>query len=337
MKQYNIAVIGATGNVGRETTNLLAERNFPIRNITAVASANSIGKEISFGDNKSLAVIPLSELDYSELDIIFACTTNQISQQVVKQAQKYGVTVIDKSSYYRMDPDVPLIVPEVNPNSMTQQNKLIANPNCCVVPLVTALKPLDNAAKIKKLVISTYQSVSGAGKKAMDELYDSTKARYMMKDNDPQHFQRSIAFNLIPQIDEFDDKGHSGEEQKIIEETQKIIGHPIAIDVTSVRVPVFVGHSLSVHIEFAEKMEANEAEEILEEADSISVMHQASNTQYITPFEAAGEDLVYVSRIRNSQSNNNCINMWIVCDNLRKGAALNAVQIAEKLITKTND
>lgn len=332
MTKYNVAVIGATGSVGREIINILAERDFPVKNIFAVASNNSIGKQVSFGDDKTVPVTPLENLDYRAVDLIFSCVSSKVSQEVVTQARKHNILVIDKSSFFRMDDDVPLVVPEVNIHSVKDEHKLIANPNCCVVPLVTALKPLDQAATIKRLVISTYQSVSGAGKKAMDELYESTKARYMMLEKDTEHFTRTIAFNIIPQIEDFEEDGYSGEEEKIINETQKIMGHPIDIDVTAVRVPVFIGHSLSVNIEFENELAAKEAEEILSEAESVSVMERDSSMKFITPFEAAGEDFVYVSRIRNNLNKPTCLSLWIVCDNLRKGAALNAVQIAENLL-----
>lgn len=333
MKKFNIAVVGATGNVGTRILDCLAQRQFPIAQIYAVASQSSLGKDISFGDDV-IKVTNIESIDFSRIDIAFFCTNEQTSQEHVLDAASQGCIIIDKSSYFRMDPDVPLIVPEVNIIDLKNySNKnIIANPNCVAILLSVALKPLDNAAKIKRLVISTYQSVSGAGKEGMDELYNNTKARYGLGKSASDMFPRQIAFNLIPQIGDLNRDGLCGEEVKIEQELKKIIGSHVSSTVTCVRVPVFISHSMSVNVEFENSLDAQEATEILMESDGITVLSDNNNLQYITPAEVVGEEQVYISRIRLDQSNKNSLNLWIVGDNLYKGAALNAVQIAEELI-----
>lgn len=332
MKKFNIAVVGATGNVGREVLSLLAERKFPVGQVFAVASDKSMGKQISFGEDAVLDLTPLEQLNFAALDFIFACAGSEISKQLAEKAKQHKVVIIDKSSYFRLNEAVPLIVPAVNIEKVVPNTRIIANPNCCVIPLVTALYPLSRIAKIKSLVVSTYQSVSGAGKKAMDELYELTKAKYLFQENTPRVFSQNIAFNVIPQIDKLDDSGYTGEELKIMAETKKILGNDIIIDVTSVRVPVFIGHCLSVNIEFASPIDAKLAEEILYEDESITLIPGDATIPYITPAEVAGEDSVFVSRVRQNLENPSKLTMWIACDNLRKGAALNALEIVECLI-----
>ncbi|AXU06377.1 aspartate-semialdehyde dehydrogenase [Rickettsia japonica] len=332
-KKYNIAVIGATGNVGRETLNILAERNFPINKVYAIASDNSLGREVSFGE-KILQINSLKSLHFDDIDIAFFCAGSEVSKEFIPKATASNCVVIDKSSLFRVDNQVPLIVPEVNLSTLKKFNtkNIIANPNCIVIPLAVALKPLDNEIKIKRVVISTYQSVSGAGKAGMDELYDQTKSKYVFGENDPKKFPKQIAFNLFPHIGDLNKDGYTSEEAKIASELNKIIGNHFKASVTSVRVPVFIGHSISVNIEFKDKIDAKEVEEILQDADGIVTISNNNYLAYISPVEVVGEDAVYVSRIRNDVSRDNTINLWITCDNLRKGAALNSVQIAEELI-----
>jgi aspartate-semialdehyde dehydrogenase len=338
-KKFNIAVVGATGNVGRKVISILAEREFPVDNLYALASNASKGKKISFGEDAVLTVESLDNFDFKKANIVFSCVSSDIVKTFYKKAIAAGCSIIDKSSLFRMDEDVPLIVPEVNEHLLinnANNNRIVASPNCCVIPLVTVLSPLHSAAKIKRIVVSTYQSVSGAGKEFMDELYNQTKSSFMPDKSAPAKFEKQIAFNIIPKIDKFLEDGSTGEEQKIIEETKKILGANIGVSATCVRVPVFIGHSLSVNVEFEGKLSQSEAIEILEESEGIAVVSDDSELKYITPVEAAGEDLVYVSRIREDKSRPNCLNLWIVSDNLRKGAATNAVQIAE-LIARITD
>lgn len=334
-KKYNIAVIGATGKVGRETINILAERKFPINNLFGAASSGSIGKEISFGD-AILKISGLETLNFSEIDIAFFSAGSEISKRYAHLAANDKCVVIDKSSYFRLNPDVPLIVPEVNISSLKNYKKMniVANPNCCTTPLAVVLKPLDNATKIKRVIISTFQSASGAGTAGMDELYSLTKAKYILESKSPLIFPRPIAFNIIPHIGDFNEDGSTSEESKIAAELEKILGSHIKTSVTCTRVPVFIGHSMAVNIEFEDILEAKEIEEILQEADGIFVLSNHSQQKYNTPIEVVGEDFVYVSRIRKDNSRDNSINLWITVDNIRKGAALNSVQIAENLINE---
>jgi len=337
IKKYNIAVIGATGNVGREIIAILHERSFPIGKIYGVASTRSSGKEVSFGDS-TVKMSVINDVDFSKVDIAFFAAGSAISKEYATKAVELGCIVIDKSSHFRLDEDVPLIVPEANLASLkdyTMRN-IIANPNCCVIPIATALKPLDNIAKIKRMVISTYQSTSGVGKDAMDELYNQTKAKYVFSTISPKVFPRQIAFNIFPHCGTFNEDGSTTEESKISLELEKIIGSHAKSSVTCVRVPVFVSHSISVNVEFSNEIDATEAEEILRESDSIAVISHLNKMQYASPIDAVGDDVVYVSRIRNDYSKKNTINLWITADNLRKGAALNGVQIAEELIKFIN-
>ncbi len=332
-KKYVVAVIGATGNVGREVLNSLSSRNFPAKEVIAAASSNSVGKEVSFGDS-TLKVMQMSELDFNKIDIAFFCAGSAVSEKYAQEAVKNGCTVIDKSSFYRLDKKVPLVVPEANINSLKDfKSGIISNPNCCTIPLAVALKPLDNAAKIKRLVISTYQSVSGAGKAAMDELYNQTKAKFIFEHLNPEVFPEQIAFNIFPHIGDFREDGYSEEEYKIEEELKKIIGEQVNPTVTCVRVPVFVSHSMSVNVEFEKNINAQEAEEILEDADGVITYNIKNEMKYATPIDAVENDEVFISRIRDDKSRKNSLNLWICSDNLRKGAALNAVQIAEEIIS----
>lgn len=332
-KKYVVAVIGATGNVGREVLNNLSSRDFPVKEVFAAASSNSVGKKVSFGED-TLKVMQMHELDFSKIDIAFFCAGSAVSEKYAKNAVQNGCIVIDKSSFYRLEKDVPLIVPEANINVLKGfKSGIISNPNCCTIPLAVVLKPLDNAAKIKRIVISTYQSASGAGKAGMDELYNQTKAKFIFEHLKPEVFPEQIAFNLFPHIGDFRKDGYSTEEYKIEEELKKIIGNHINPTVTCVRVPVFVSHSMSVNVEFENNINAQEAEEILEEADGIITYNIENEVKYATPVDAVENDEVFVSRIRNDKYRKNALNLWICSDNLRKGAALNAVQIAEEIIT----
>ncbi|MEI6729790.1 MAG: aspartate-semialdehyde dehydrogenase [Pseudomonadota bacterium] len=332
---YKVAVVGATGNVGREILQILAERNFPVREVVALASKNSFGKEVSFGDTKILKSQILDEYDFSDTDIALFSPGSEVSKIYAPKAAAQGCVVIDNTSYFRMDPDIPLVVPEVNAYALKnfRLRNIIANPNCSTIQMVVVLKPLHEVATIKRVVVSTYQSVSGAGKDAMDELYSQTKALFLHDDAHPQKFTKRIAFNLIPQIDSFLEDGSTKEERKMVDETKKILDPAIEVSATCVRVPVFVSHSESINIEFERHLSAAEAREILEEAPGVVVMDRRENGGYTTPVEATGEDSVFVSRIRLDKTIENGLNLWCVGDNLRKGAALNAVQIAEELIT----
>lgn len=330
-KKYNLAVVGASGNTGRETLNILAERNFPINRIYAIASRESVGMKISFGEDKTVTAQSLDDFDFSKVDIVFGCAGSAISKQFVPKAVAAGAIVIDKTSLFRMETDVPLVIPEVNGHKVGSA-KIIANPNCVAIPICMALKPLDNAVKIKRVVVSTYQSTSGAGKKGMDELYEQTKGKYLYQDGSSKVFERQIAFNIIPKIGEFEDAGYTDEEVKISREVAKILGDHVSLTATCVRVPVFVGHAISLNVEFDGEMTAQEAYEILIESDGVVVLSQEGDEKYVTPVEIVGENAVFISRIRNDNTLKNAINIWIACDNLRKGAALNAVQIAESLL-----
>jgi aspartate-semialdehyde dehydrogenase len=331
---YKVAVIGATGNVGREMLNTLAERNFPVKEVVALASRDSLGKEISFGDTETLKVQALENYDFKGTDIALFSAGSERSRVYAPIAAEKGCVVIDNSSYFRTRDDVPLIVPEVNLDELKNYTKtnIIANPNCSTIQRVVALKPLDDLAIIKRVVSSTYQSVSGAGKEAMDELYNQTKGIFVFQAAEPNKFPKQISFNVIPQCDSFLDNGYTFEEIKQMNETKKILGQDIAITVTSVRVPVFVGHSESINIEFENEISVEEAMEALSNFAGITVIDRKEEGGYITPIECVGEDAVFVSRIRKDPTIKNGLNMWVVSDNLRKGAALNAVQIAEELI-----
>ncbi len=331
---YKVAVVGATGNVGRELLAILAEREFPVSEVVALASERSIGSEVSFGEDDLLKVRDLDTYDFKGTDIALFSPGAKVSAVHAPRAGKAGCVVIDNTSQFRMDPDVPLIVPEVNPEALIGYKKrnIIANPNCSTIQMLLALKPLHNIARIKRVVVSTYQSVSGAGKEAMDELFTQTRAIYVNDPIKPEHFTKRIAFNVIPHIDSFMDDGATKEEWKMVVETRKILDPDIAVTATCVRVPVFIGHAEAINIEFESAISDHQAREALKRAPGISVIDHRVDEGYVTPQEVAGEDNVFVSRIRKDTTVKYGLNIWVVGDNLRKGAALNAVQIAELLI-----
>ncbi|WP_341760274.1 aspartate-semialdehyde dehydrogenase [Candidatus Endowatersipora endosymbiont of Watersipora subatra] len=333
MTGYNVAVVGATGNVGREILSILAERRFPADVVIPLASNRSHGTEISFGD-KRLKVMSLDSHDFSTSDVAIISAGSSVSFEWIPKITASGCVVIDNSSVYRYDPNVPLIVPEVNPQAVenVRKKKIIANPNCSTVQLVVVLKPLHDRATIKRIVISTYQSVSGAGKEAMEELFKQTRSFFVSDHVKVEKFTKRIAFNCIPHIDTFMDSGDTKEEWKINAETKKILDPKIKITATAVRVPIFVSHSESVNLEFEREISAHEARDILRQAPGCSVIDKREDSGYITPYEAAGEDTTYISRIREDPTLDSGLNLWIVSDNLRKGAALNTVQIAELLV-----
>jgi aspartate-semialdehyde dehydrogenase len=332
---YKVAVVGATGNVGREMLSILAEREFPADEVVALASRKSIGQEVSFGD-RTLKVKALEHYDFSDTDICLMSAGGTVSKEWSPKIAAAGAIVIDNSSAWRYDADVPLIVPEVNADAVVGfRNKgIIANPNCSTAQLVVVLKPLHDKAKIKRVVVSTYQSVSGAGKDGMEELDRQTKSLYSIQDVEAKKFPKRIAFNVIPQIDVFQDDGYTREEWKMVVETKKILDPKIKLTATCVRVPVFIGHSEAVTIEFENPITADEARELLRSAPGCLVIDKREAGGYVTPHEAAGEDATYVSRIREDSTVENGLVLWCVSDNLRKGAALNAVQIAECLINR---
>ncbi|MEL6599523.1 MAG: aspartate-semialdehyde dehydrogenase [Pseudomonadota bacterium] len=330
---YRVAVVGATGNVGREMLNILAERAFPIDELKALASRKSLGTEVSFGD-ETLTTEDLDTFDFTGFDIALFAIGSDATKIYAPKAAKAGCVVIDNSSLYRYDPDVPLIVPEVNPDAVEGYAKknIIANPNCSTAQMVVALKPLHDRATIRRVVVSTYQSVSGAGKDGMDELWNQTKGMYVPgQEVEPSKFQAQIAFNVIPHIDKFMDSGETKEEWKMVAETKKIVDPKIKVTATCVRVPVFVGHSEAVNIEFEDFLDEDEARDILRESPGILVVDKREDGGYTTPVECVGDYATFVSRIRQDSTIENGLNMWVVSDNLRKGAALNAVQIAELL------
>ena len=335
MSGFKVAVVGATGNVGREMLGILAERRFPVSEVVALASTQSIGKEVSFGD-KTLKCKALDHYDFSSTDICLMSAGGAVSKEWSPKIGARGCLVIDNSSAWRMDPDVPLVVPEVNAESAKGFSKkyIIANPNCSTAQLVVALKPLHDKATIERVVVSTYQSVSGAGKDAMDELFSQTRAVFVSDPVEAKKFPKRIAFNVIPHIDVFMDDGSTKEEWKMVAETKKILDPKIKLTATCVRVPVFIGHSEAVNIQFKNPITADEAREILREAPGCLVIDRREPGGYITPHEAAGEDATYISRIREDPTLENGLNLWVVSDNLRKGAALNAVQIAESIVNR---
>ena len=331
---YRVAVVGATGNVGRELLNILAERQFPLDEVAAVASSRSTGNEIEFGEtDEMLKVKNLEHFDFSGWDIALFAAGSEVSRIYAPKAAAAGCTVIDNSSLFRMDPDVPLIVPEVNSDAIAGYRKknIIANPNCSTAQLVVALKPLHDAARIKRVVVATYQSVSGTGKAAMDELFEQSRNIFVGEANQPVVYPKQIAFNVIPQCDVFLDDGSTKEEWKLVVETKKILDPSIKLSATCVRVPVFVGHSEAVNIEFENEIGADEARDILREAPGVLVVDKREDGGYVTPVECVGDYATYVSRIREDPTVENGLSLWVVSDNLRKGAALNAVQIAELL------
>ncbi|MDX2155731.1 MAG: aspartate-semialdehyde dehydrogenase [Hyphomicrobiaceae bacterium] len=333
---YKVAVVGATGNVGREMMNVLAERKFPADEVHAIASRRSVGVEVSYGDD-TLKCQDLEQFDFSRMDFCLMSAGSTVSKEWSPRIGAKGCVVIDNSSAWRYDMDVPLIVPEVNADAIAGYTKkmIIANPNCSTAQMVVALKPLHDAATIKRVVVATYQSVSGAGKEGMDELWAQTKGKYVPgQEVEPKKFQKQIAFNCIPQIDVFMEDGYTKEEWKMLVETKKILDPKIKVTATCVRVPVFVGHSEAVNIEFERPMTVAEARSILREAPGIMVVDKREPGGYVTPVEAAGEFATYVSRIREDATVENGLAMWIVSDNLLKGAALNAIQIAETMIER---
>ncbi|MGN6305161.1 MAG: aspartate-semialdehyde dehydrogenase [Mesorhizobium sp.] len=332
---FKVAVVGATGNVGREMLNILEERGFPADEVVALASRRSQGTEVSYGD-RTLKVKALDTYDFSDTDIAVMSAGGNVSKEWSPKIGKQGCVVIDNSSAFRTDPDVPLIVPEVNPDAISGFSKknIIANPNCSTAQMVVALKPLHDAATIKRVVVSTYQSVSGAGKEGMDELFTQTRAVFVADPVEAKKFTKRIAFNVIPHIDVFMDDGSTKEEWKMVAETKKMLDPKIKLTATCVRVPVFIGHSEAVNVEFEKPISADEARDILREAPGCLVVDKREDGGYITPIESAGEDATYISRIREDSTLDNALNLWIVSDNLRKGAALNAVQIAELLVAR---
>jgi aspartate-semialdehyde dehydrogenase len=332
---YNVAVVGATGNVGHEMLNILAEREFPVNEVFAVASRRSLGVEVSFGDRK-LKCHDLAQFDFSRCDFALLSAGGDVSKEWAPKIAAQGCLVIDNSSAWRYDMDVPLVVPEVNAAAVEgfKKKNIIANPNCSTAQLVVALKPLHDAAKIRRVVVSTYQSVSGAGKEAMDELWTQTKGIFVTDEPTPQIFTKQIAFNCIPHIDSFMEDGSTREEWKMVAETKKILDPKIKLTATCVRVPVFVGHSEAVTIEFEKPITAEEARNIMREAPGLLVVDKHEDGGYMTPVECVGEYATYVSRIREDSTVDNGLIMWIVSDNLRKGAALNTVQIAETVINR---
>ncbi len=333
--EVNVAVVGATGNVGQEMLAILEERLFPVKDVFALASRQSIGREVSFGD-RTLKCRDLEQFDFSKVDIVLMAAGGSVAKEWAPKAAKAGAIVVDNSSHFRMDPDVPLIVPEVNADAVSGARKknIIANPNCSTAQLVVALKPLHDAATIKRVVVSTYQSTSGAGKEAMDELFNQTKGIFVNDSPTPSKFTKQIAFNVIPHIDVFMEDGYTKEEWKMVAETKKILDSKIKLTATCVRVPVFVGHSEAVNIEFENPISDDEAREILRESPGLLVIDKREDGGYVTPIECVGEFATFVSRIRVDPTVENGLALWVVSDNLRKGAALNAVQIAELVVNR---
>jgi len=329
---YKVAVVGATGNVGREMLNILAEREFPADEVIALASRRSQGTEVSYGD-KILKVKALENYDWKGTDICLMSAGSAVATEWAVKIGQTGCIVIDNSSKFRMDPDVPLIVPEVNADAISGYTKrnIIANPNCSTAQMVVALKPLHDVAKIKRVVVSTYQSTSGAGKEGMDELFEQTRAIYVNDPIERKKFTKQIAFNVIPHIDVFMEDGYTKEEWKMVVETKKMLDPKILVTATCVRVPVFVGHSEAINIEFERPISDDEARDILREAPGCLVVDKREDGGYVTPLECVGDFATYISRIRVDPTVENGLAMWVVSDNLRKGAALNAVQIAELL------
>ena len=330
---YRVAVAGATGNVGREILALLAERGFPADEVAALASNRSTGREVSYGEKEVLKVRPLEGFDFEGFDFGLFSPGAKLSDIYAPVAASSGCVVIDNSSRFRMEPDVPLVVPEVNPEALQgfRAHNIVANPNCSTIQMVVALKPLHDIAPIERVVVATYQSVSGAGKAAMDELFDQTRKVYFQEERAPAEFTRRIAFNAIPHIDRFLDDGSTGEERKMALETRKILDPQIAVSATCVRVPVFVGHAEAVNVQFEAPIAIEEAREALAAAPGVQLVDDPGEELYVTPVECVGEYDVFVSRLREDPTVPHGLNMWVVADNLRKGAALNTVQIAETL------
>jgi aspartate-semialdehyde dehydrogenase len=333
---FKVAVVGATGNVGRELLQVLSERDFPADEVVALASSRSVGAQVSYGEDDILTVQNLDTFNFAGTDFVLSSAGAKISAEFAPRAAASGAIIIDNTSQFRMDPDVPLVVPEVNAHALhgyTKRN-IIANPNCSTIQMVVALKPLHDLAKITRIVVSTYQSVSGAGKEAMDELFVQTRGIYVNDAMTREQFTKQIAFNVIPHIDVFMDDGMTKEEWKMMVETKKILDPSIKVTATCVRVPVFIGHAEAINVEFERPITAEEARNVLREAPGVSVVDHRADEGYVTPAECVGEDSVFVSRIREDQTVENGLNLWVVADNIRKGAALNAVQIAERLVAK---
>ena len=334
---YKVAVVGATGNVGREMLEILHEREFPVSEVVPLASARSAGKEVSFGDD-DLKVQDLAKYDFKGTDFVFSSPGGAVSAEYSPKAAAAGAIVIDNTSHFRMEPDIPLVVPEVNPEALKNYGKrnIIANPNCSTIQMRDALKPIHEAAKNKRVVVSTYQSVSGAGKEAMDELFNQSRHFFMNDEPKNEVFPKQIAFNCIPQIDKFiesgEDKGMTKEEWKMVVETKKILDPNIEVCANCVRLPVFIGHAEMVNVEFENELTPKQAQKLWRDADGVSVIDLESEMEFVTPAEIAGEDDVFVSRIRADKSVKHGLNFWCVADNMRKGAALNSIQIAETLI-----
>ncbi|MDY0881736.1 aspartate-semialdehyde dehydrogenase [Dongia soli] len=331
---YKVAVVGATGNVGREILQTLADRQFPVSEVVALASERSAGSEVSFGEDDVLKVQRLDTYNFKGVDIVLSSPGAKVSAVFSPKAASAGAVVIDNTSHFRMEPDVPLVVPEVNPHAIANYTKrgIIANPNCSTIQMVVALKPLHDLAKIKRVVVATYQSVSGAGKEGMDELFNQTRAIYMNSPVERRKFTKQIAFNLIPHIDVFMEDGYTKEEWKMAVETRKILDPNIPVTATCVRAPIFIGHSEAVNVEFENPISEEEARSALRNAPGVTVIDHRVDEGYVTPAECAGEDAVFVSRLRKDPTVQHGLNFWCVSDNLRKGAALNAVQIAEVLV-----
>ncbi|MGE0231937.1 MAG: aspartate-semialdehyde dehydrogenase [Flavobacteriaceae bacterium] len=332
---YKVAVVGATGNVGREMLNILEERGFPADEVHAIASRRSLGTEVSYGE-KRLKCQDLEQFDFSKVDFCLMSAGSSVSKEWSPKIGATGCLVIDNSSCWRYDPDVPLVVPEVNPDAVAGFSKknIIANPNCSTAQLVVALKPLHDHARIKRVVVSTYQSVSGAGKEGMDELWSQTRGIFVTDQPEPKKFTKQIAFNVIPHIDVFMEDGYTKEEWKMVAETKKMLDPKIRLTATCVRVPVFVGHSEAVNIEFENPITADEARDILREAPGCMVVDKREDGGYVTPVECVGDFATFISRIREDATVDNGLALWVVSDNLRKGAALNTVQIAETVINR---
>lgn len=333
MKKYTVAVVGATGAVGQEILKTLAEREFPVEEVIALASGRSAGGQVSFGEDEVLHIEDLAKFDFKGVDICLSSAGAKVSAEFAPRAAAAGCVVIDNTSHFRMDPDVPLVVPEVNPEALAGYKKknIIANPNCSTIQMVVALKPLHELAIIKRVVVATYQSVSGAGREAMDELFTQTRSVFVNDTLVKEQFKKQIAFNVIPQIDVFMEDGMTKEEWKMMVETKKILDPKIKVTATCVRVPVFIGHAEAVNVEFEKPISAAEARAVLKKTKGVTVIDHHHEEGFVTPVECAGEDAVYVSRIREDMTVENGLNFWVVSDNLRKGAALNAVQIAELL------
>ena len=331
---YRVAVAGATGAVGHEILSTLAERSFPADDVVALASERSAGTEVSFGE-EDLRVQDLAGFDFKGVDIVLSSPGAKVSAEHSPRAARAGAVVIDNTSQFRMDPDVPLVVPEVNPDDLAgyPRRNIVANPNCSTIQMVVALRPLHELARIHRVVVATYQSVSGGGKEAMDELFNQTRGIYANQPAQPEVFTKQIAFNVIPHIDVFMEDGATKEEWKMAAETKKILDPTIKVTATCVRVPVFIGHAEAINVEFDYAIDEEEAREALRAAPGVSLIDYRSDEGYVTPQESAGEDAVYVSRLRADPTVDNGLNLWVVSDNLRKGAALNAVQIAEKLVS----